>query len=133
MKISRYFMVLATFVAAVAITAAPATDTFAAAQRPAKAKAFESSPGYEKLDLRLREAWSAKPTSRKTIECILKATDRMGEDDKAMLAAAGFNARTVIGKIATGNLKVRDVPEVANLRFIQVMELAVPLSLKKGN
>ena len=77
------------------------------------------------------EAWRSKPTSAKTIECILKARDRIGEEDKGMLAAAGFNARTVIGKIVTGNLEVRDVPEVANLPFVQVMELAVPMSLKK--
>lgn len=131
MKITRIILVVAAFLAAQVFTVAPVSDAHASAKRPAKAVNFESSPGYEKLDLRLREAWKQKPSGKDVLECILKAHERISEDDKAALAAAGFNLRTVVGQIATGNLKVRDVPDVSNLPFVQVMELAVPMSLKK--
>jgi len=127
--ITAILMVAAVF-AAQASTFISSGDALASAKRPAKAQNFESTPGYEKLDLRLREAWREKPSGKDLLECILKARDRMGEADQAALAAAGFNARTVVGTIATGNLRVRDVPDVANLPFVQVMELAVPMSLK---
>jgi len=131
MKITHIILVIAVVFAASASFHAVHTDAFASSKRPAAAKDFESTPGYEKIDLRLREAWRESPSSKKPLECILKASERLSEDDKAALAAAGFSARTVVGTIATGNLAVRDVPEVSNLPFVQVMELAVPMSLKK--
>ncbi len=130
MKTITAILVVAAVLAAQAFTITHPGDALASARRPAKAKDFESTPGYEKLDLRLKEAWREKPSGKDLLECILKARGRMGEDDQAALAAAGFNARTVVGTIATGNLMVRDVPDVANLPFVQVMELAVPMSLK---
>lgn len=131
MKISHIILVIAVFLAAQASIHAVHFDAQASSKRPAAAKDFESTPGYKKIDLRLREAWKERPSSRKALECILKARERITEDDKAALAAAGFNPRTVVGTIATGNLAVRDVPDVSNLPFVQVMELAVPMSLKK--
>ena len=131
MKISHIVLVIAVFLAAQASIHAIPFDAQASSKRPASAKSFESTPGYEKIDLRLREAWKERPSSKKALECILKTRERITEDDRAALAAAGFNSRTVVGSIATGNLAVRDVPDVSNLPFVQVMELAVPMSLKK--
>jgi len=37
----------------------------------------------------------------------------------------------VVGTIVTGSLAARSVPEVAALPFVQAMELAVPMSIKK--
>jgi hypothetical protein len=131
MKIFRIRLVAAVLLVACSLMALAATSSFASAAKPKKVEAFEASPGYEKMDLRLREAWRENPTSKQSAECILKARDRISEDDNAALAAAGFKTRTLIGSIATGSLSMRDVPDVANLPFVQVMELAVPMSLKK--
>lgn len=131
MKITHIILVIAVLCIASASIHATSFDVQAGSKRPASAENYESSPGYEKIDLRLREAWKERPSSKKSLECILKARERMTEDDKAALAAAGFKARTVVGSIATGSLAVRDVPDVSNLPFVQVMELAVPMSLKK--
>ncbi len=131
MNTLRIVLLVAAILAAQAFILTASFDAPASSKRPAAAEAFESTPGYEKIDLRLREAWKERPSSKKALECILKARERLSEDDKAALAAAGFNSRTVVGTIATGNMAVRDVPDVSNLPFVQVMELAVPMSLKK--
>lgn len=131
MKIKPIAALAAAFLFTTTCVVLVPSSSSASATKPKKMETFESSPGYEKIDLRLREAWKEKPTSKQAVECILKAHERLSEDDSAALAAAGFKARTVIGSIATGTLPMRDVPDVANLPFVQVMELAVPMSLKK--
>lgn len=114
----------------------PGNFVLASARHPAAAQAsFEGSPAWEKLDLRLRQAWQeaqqGTADADRPLECLLKASHPISADDKAVLAAAGYNARTVVGPIVTGSLKPAAVPEVASLPFVQVMELAAPMSLKK--
>jgi len=77
-------------------------NSFASAKSPEKTAGFKGSPAWNKLDLRMRQAW---------------------ED-------SGFRARSVIGRIVTGSVDVGDLPQVANLKFISAMELAVPMMLK---
>jgi hypothetical protein len=95
---------------------------------------FKSSPGWQKLDLRFRNAWedaTVKGDSRRSFECLLKTKTTPSKDQIRQLSDAGFTSRSVIGKIMTGSIKTSDVPEVAALPFVQAMELAVPLSPKK--
>ena len=107
----------------------------ASARHPESAQAsFEGSPAWAKLDVRLRDAWRQAAQGggeNKRLECLMKTERMLSADDRAMLQAAGFEARSVVGTIVTGGLKVRRVPDVAALPFVQAMELAVPLELKK--
>jgi len=94
---------------------------------------FKSSAGWQKLDLRFRNAWedaTVKGDSRRSFECLLKTKTKPSTDEIRQLSDAGFTSRSVIGKIMTGSIKTSDVPEVAALPFVQAMELAVPLSPK---
>ena len=107
---------------------------YAGARRPAGTKEFKGSAAYDKLDLRLKQAWddSVAPGGNpdRHIECMLKAAARPTEEQRAALSAAGFGYRTVVGTIVTGGLKIRALQDVAALPFVQVMELAVPLTPK---
>ena len=107
----------------------------ASARHPDVAQAsFEGSPAWQKLDLRLREAWRVSSQEKKgdrTLECLLKAAHALSAEERASLSSAGFAARTFMGTIVSGSLTARRVPDVAALPFVSAMELAVPLELKK--
>lgn len=132
MKNKTYIILSAAVLMAALVLAVNARG---AARHPEKQQDFKGSAAYDKLDLRLKQAWeeSAAPGGDpdRLIECMLKADGRPTEEQRAALSAAGFSYRTVVGTIVTGNLRARSVPEVASLPFVQVMELAVPLSIKK--
>ena len=107
---------------------------FASGKHPTPSASFEGSPGWSKIDLRSREAWrqAIDGGDRKAkLECLMKLTHTATDNDKAALAAAGFEARTFIGAILTGSVAAGRLPDVANLDIVQAMELATPLSIKK--
>jgi hypothetical protein len=135
MKKSYISISVVVFLAAALLMSLASSSLQASSRRPAKDKAFEGSAAWEKLDLRMREAWkeaTGKGGDRnKALECIMKAEKKITSDDKAALLASGFAARTVAGRIITGSLAADDVPDVAGLPFITAMELAVPMTLKK--
>jgi hypothetical protein len=94
---------------------------------------FERSPNFDKLDLRAKEAWRTAVSAgdKKTeLECMLKVTDRLTPDQKNQLGLTGFKAGTIIQTIVTGRVTVENLPKVAALNFVKVVELAVPLNLK---
>lgn len=94
---------------------------------------FERSPNFDKLDLRAKEAWrTAIASGKKKAEfsCMLKVADRLTPNQKNKLGMAGFKAGTIIQTIVTGRVTVKDLPKVAALNFVKVVELAVPLNLK---
>jgi hypothetical protein len=64
-------------------------------------------------------------------ECLIKTASKPTEDQKNSLNNAGFVHRSVTGSIMTGYVEMENVPSVAKLKFVKVMELAVPLSPKK--
>jgi len=109
------------------------SGTFAMSKAPQKESAFKDSDGWNKADLRLRQAWlesGEKGNRDRQLECILKTKERMSAEQKKEITEAGFKYRTLIGKIVTGSMKAKDLPAVANLEFVQAMELAIPMSLK---
>ena len=111
-----------------------AAVSFASASAPSPAKDFENSPAWAKLDLRAREAWRQGVKSGESgaaLEGFIKPPRQATADDKALLAQAGFAARTTAGSILTGSVSAKNVPAVASLDFVQAMELAVPLSTKQ--
>jgi len=130
MKRSRVLL----FVAVLAAVSFTSYSALSGAKHPKGDGDFAKSKAYKKLDLRLAESWrsfakrGANPDQ--VLECLVKVKARPTDAQRAALSAAGFNYRTVVGAIVTGNLKARSVPEVARLDFVEAMEQAVPLNLK---
>jgi len=107
-----------------------ATSIHAMSSKPKEKVPFEETAGYKKIDLRLRDGWQSS-NDNNVFECILKTTEKADAKQKEALQNAGFKTRTFIGKIVTGSMKRGDLYTVANLDFVEAIELAVPLSLKK--
>ncbi|MBI4126141.1 MAG: hypothetical protein HY465_01475, partial [Deltaproteobacteria bacterium] len=94
---------------------------------------FENSAAWKKLDLRFQDAWkdAQKRGKRKqSFECMIKLSGVPLPREKEALGNAGFKARTFIKRIVTGSVTARDVQVVAELPFVEVMELAVPVTGK---
>lgn len=108
----------------------------ASARAPAKnAESFEASPGWAKIDLRSREAWRnaiESGDSKKQLDCLMKTKVLPSKDELAVLKSAGFVYRTAVGTIITGNVAAEDLSAIANLEFVQAIELSVPMSIKRG-
>lgn len=124
--------------AALLLAVLPAAGaSFASAGKlPQKAASFEGSPAWAKLDLHAREAWrDAKDSSgaQAAFECLAKLSRPLTEEDRSLLAAAGFKLHTASGPILTGRVEPSRLPDVAALEVVQAIELATPLSLKKRN
>lgn len=95
---------------------------------------FQKSSDYSKLDLRARNAWLDAMRSGdedRNLKCMLKVTERMSQDQKNKLASAGFEPTTIIQTIVTGQARANKIPKIAALDFVQIIELAMPLDLKK--
>jgi len=95
---------------------------------------FKTTEEWNKLDGRFKMAFDkalSENEKDKEFECLIKTSTKPTEDEKTTLKNAGYMYRSVSGKILTGYVKMNDVPSVAKLEFVKVMELAVPLSPKK--
>lgn len=95
---------------------------------------FKTTDDWNKLDGRFKMAFDkalSENEKDKQFECLIKTSAKPTEDDKNILKTAGFMHRSVSGNILTGYVKIDNVPSVAKLEFVKVMELAVPLSPKK--
>ncbi len=95
---------------------------------------FERSPNFQKLDGRARTAWlnAMRAGDRKRdLSCIIKVRERLDQKEKNRLAGTGFRPGTIIQTIVTGSIEAEKVPSLAALEFVQVVELAVPLDIKK--
>lgn len=109
---------------------------YASARAPSKKAdifTFETSAAWQKADLRLRTAWhEAMQRDKKNtkFECILKTRDEMTADQKAIIKSAGFNYRSLIGNIVTGSFEARNLPAIAELKFVEAIELAMPMGIK---
>lgn len=98
------------------------------------AKSFEETPAWQKLDLHFREAWHnaiKKHDTDRVLECLIKINGTLNKKKQSRLSSAGFSPRTIAGKIITGSIQIKNVPDVAQLSFVQIMELATPLHIKK--
>lgn len=94
---------------------------------------FEKSPDFAKLDLRAQQAWrtAIEDGDRNAkFSCMLKVAGRLTPDQKNKLGMAGFKPGTIIQTIVTGRVAMQDLPKVAALDFVRVIELAMPLNLK---
>lgn len=139
MKMTKLTILTTFFVIAPLFTSCAAKNSKevvpkAAPKAPSQVEIFKSSDGWQKLDGRFKQAWEdamAKGDVQKSFECLLKTDKKATDSQKRMLTDAGFNRRSQIGLIFTGSITAQDVPDVASLPFVKVMELAVPLSLKK--
>ena len=128
-----HIIIIVLIVTTAAFAAPFAAKSFASAKTPEKTANFKGSPAWNKLDLRMRQAWEEsveKGDLKKNLECIIKTSARITSKEEALLKGSGFRPRSVIGRIITGSVNVGDLSQTANLGFVQAMELAVPMRLK---
>lgn len=95
---------------------------------------FERSPHFQKLDGRARTAWVGAMQAgdkKRDMSCIIKVRERLDQNRKNRLSAAGFRPGTIIQTIVTGSIAAEKVPSLAALDFVQAVELAVPLNIKR--
>ncbi|NLD28548.1 MAG: hypothetical protein GX659_07085 [Myxococcales bacterium] len=119
---------------ALAILAIPPSICHGMAKKHSESAKFEESPGWNKIDLRMKTAWKEAESEgkrSKMLECIIKTEEKPDKDGRELLKRAGFKTRTFIGRIVTGSVAAGDLPMVANLEMVEIMELAAPMSLKK--
>ncbi len=105
----------------------------AAKQASPDISGFETTPGWNKLDGRLKQAWKeavSKNQLELNLEILIKTNQPISNIQEKNLSNAGFVLRTKIKKINVGLIKVQNLPEVANLKCVIALELAVPMSLK---
>lgn len=122
------------FVLAFQFGACAAKKEKSAEHASSKYASFKSSADWNKLDGRFKQAWDeavSKGNEERQFECLIKVKTKLSGADKEKIKGAGFEYRSAIGKILTGAVRAKDVPAVAALKFVEVMELAVPLSPKK--
>lgn len=108
--------------------------TLAAGAAGAQEFDFQRSGDFKKLDGRARSAWvdaMRAGDEKRELKCMLKVAGKMDQRQKNDLARAGFKPGTIIQTIVTGSVAVGKVPSVAKLHFVKVLELAVPLGIKK--
>jgi hypothetical protein len=95
---------------------------------------FERSPNYQKLDGRARMAWvnaMRAGDKKRELSCLIKVRERLNQKQKNRLTGAGFKPGTIIQTIVTGRIAAEKVPSLAGLDFVKVVELAVPLDIKR--
>lgn len=108
-------------------------DAEAMSKAPSPQK-FEDTTGWKKIDLRAKEAYRTYLGTGKnqTIDAIIKTKEKPSKAQKDQLKNSGFMARTFIGKIITGSIDMQDLSKMANLDFVEVIEMSVPMSLKNN-
>jgi len=135
MKNRKFKIALSLLISAAFILLATSPSTCPAmAKKPVNTIPFEESPGWKKIDLRMKTAWKEAESAgkrSKMLECIIKTEEKPDKDGRELLKRAGFKTRTFIGRIVTGSVAAGDLPMVANLEMVEIMELAAPMSLKK--
>ncbi len=135
MKTTKLVILTALFITVPVFTSCAGKNSKESAPKPvSQIEIFKSSEGWQKLDGRFRSAWENAMTKKdfeKSFECLLKTQGKPTNAEKKSLDEAGFHRRSVIGKISTGSIAAGDVPQVAALPFVKIMELAVPMSIKK--
>lgn len=106
-------------------------------------------PGIEKVNLALRQAWQERRgwrQNRVRVECFVKIDGHAEPVLVEALERAGFAHRSVITSggepdgrggftprkvIFTGHLRLRDLPDVAALPFVESIEGAALLGVKQ--
>ncbi|PIU55040.1 MAG: hypothetical protein COS89_08430, partial [Deltaproteobacteria bacterium CG07_land_8_20_14_0_80_38_7] len=67
----------------------------------------------------------------RSFEIMIKTDGKISDNKNRVLFVNGFMTRSTIGSIATGTVRAGDVPKVAKIEFVKVMELAIPMSIKR--
>jgi len=97
-----------------------------------KAVILEKSAGWDKLDLGMRRKWNeARRTKHydSMVECIMKMDEKPNKKEVVLLRKNGFHVGMTVGKIITGNIRMKNLPSVANIPFVEAIEASVPMHL----
>ena len=98
-------------------------------------KSFGSPKGIKKLDPLLRyELLKLQDSDQLDMELdiIISTKNELNETQRETLREKGANVRSVIGKIITCSAKAKDIFDVAELEFVENLEISKPLKLLRG-
>lgn len=96
---------------------------------------FGAPGGIEKLDPLLRyELLKLQDSNQLDMELdiIISARNELNETEIETLREKGANVRSVIGKIITCSAQAKDIFDVAELEFVENLEISKPLKLLRG-
>jgi hypothetical protein len=96
---------------------------------------FGTPEGVKKLDPLLRyELLKLQDSSQLDMELdiIIATKDELNETERETLREKGANIRSVIGKIITCSARAKDIFEIAELEFVERIEISKPLKLLRG-
>jgi hypothetical protein len=86
--------------------------------------------GWDKLDLRAKQFVENKSNEGKTAEIIIKTTKPVRHAQKKTFKKVGFEYKSIINNIVTGSIAWNKLKALANVKFVERIELAVPVGPK---
>lgn len=130
-SVSLFFASILTIILAVSLMLPSLTSAMSKSTAPKQP--FEETAGWKKIDIRARQSYQEfKKTGKDiAIDAIIKTKEKPSASQKDELKSSGFIARTFIGRIITGSINLSALPQMTNLEFVEVIEMSVPMSLKK--
>ena len=87
--------------------------------------------GWNKLDLRSRNIYKDDPASKEWADVIIKVTGTLKPKQMKQLEKAGFRPGAVMNIIMTGKIQMARLADLVGLSFVEYVEAAMPLGLKK--
>jgi len=88
---------------------------------------FQKSKLWKKLDDRTQKAWLAAMQQNdpdRRIDCFVRVRAPGDRGDESFLISKGYIVHIFSGTIATGHMKVKDLPDVAKLPFVDAIRLS---------
>jgi len=90
---------------------------------------FQNSRFWKKLDVNAQKEWldaMNKGDTDRRFDCFVRVRWPADRGDESFLISKGFNVRFFSGTIATGHMKAKDMPDVAELSFVDKIQLSGP-------
>lgn len=97
------------------------------AKSASDAGGFQNSRAWSKLGSSLQQAWLAAKKSgdmSRSFKAFARVRAPADTGDQSFLQSNGFNVRVWAGSIARGDVKASDLEAVANLPFVDSINLA---------
>ena len=117
------------------VSSAESAVKLAQRKEVAKMNSFGTPCGIEKLDPLLRyELLKLQDSNQLDMELdiILSTRNELNRTEIEALREEGANVRSVIGKIITCSARAKDIFDIAELEFVENLEISKPLKLVRG-
>lgn len=96
-------------------------------QKSTAEASFETSKAWTKLGTSLQQAWQAAEKANdmnRSFQCFVRIRSPYSQGDQDFLQGAGFNVQVFAGTIARGSVSAAALPRVANLYFVEHIDLS---------